>query len=154
MRKILYIGVCFSFIIVACSPVEMGRRVIGTSIQSLEEEEKGRFSGIVLAGFDESYAALIEVLEEKQLYIYLDRPGSRYVTAMWWNRVYPRCVDTTEVGFFFKEEGPDRTRLDVVSLDSELARFAAEMIFEAIDSKEGISMMAQPTQTPPEKPSP
>ncbi|MFH1038121.1 MAG: hypothetical protein V1789_05570 [PVC group bacterium] len=145
MKKTVFAIICFSLLIQACSPVEMGRRVIGTSVQSLEEEKIGRFSGIVLAGKSETYQALIDVLQEYRLYIYLDSPGSGYVTAMWFNRLYPSCIDTTEVGFFFKEEGPDRTRLDVVSLDSELARFAAEMIFEAIDSKEGISMLVQPT---------
>ena len=139
-RKIL-IGLFM--LITACSPVEMGRIIVGTSIEGLEEEEKGRFSGIARAEIPESYAAVKEILEEKDLYIYLDNPEYGYLTAMWFDRVYPRCIDTSEVGFFFKEDGPGRTRIDVVSRNSSLARFAAEMVFEELDQRDGIEMVPQ-----------
>lgn len=132
-----------TLIATACSPIEMGRRVVGTSIQALEEEEKGRFSGIALAGVEDSYDAVATVLEDQGLYIYLDSPGNGYLTAMWFDRIYSRCLDTTEVGFFFKEESPDRTRIDVVSLNSGLARFAAELVFEELNQLEWIEMMEQ-----------
>lgn len=143
MKKVWFIIICLGLLIPACSPIEMGRRVAGTSIQALEEEEKGRFAGIVLAGMDESYAAVKAVLQEKLLYIYLDTPDKGYITAMWFDHLFPLCIDTTEVGFFFKEDEPGRTRIDVVSLNSKLARFAAEMLFEALDQREGIEMMDQ-----------
>ena len=138
--KILF---CLVLVTAACSPVEMGRRVIGTSIQALEEEEQGRFSGIALADVDETYDAVFAVLEDQGLYIYLDSRGSGYLTAMWFDRIFPRCIDTTEVGFFFKEETPGRTRIDVVSLNSALARFAAELIFEELNQLEWIGLMEQ-----------
>ena len=142
--KITYaILFCLSLFIMSCSPIEMGRRVIGTSIQGLEEEEKGRFSGIALAGVDETYDAVFAVLEDQDLYIYLDSRGSGYLTAMWFDRLFPRCIDTTEVGFFFKEESPGRTRIDVVSLNSDLARFAAELIFEELNQLDWIGLMEQ-----------
>ena len=142
--KITYkILLCLLLLTTACSPIEMGRRVIGTSIQGLEEEEKGRFSGIALAEVDETYDAVFAVLEDQGLYIYLDSRGSGYLTAMWFDRLFPRCIDTTEVGFFFKEESPGRTRIDVVSLNSDLARFAAELIFEELNQLEWIGLMEQ-----------
>jgi len=143
MKKAWLIIICLGLLVQACSPIEMGRRVAGTSIQALEKEEKGRVAGIVLAGMDESYAAVKAVLKDRLLYIYLDTPDKGYMTAMWFDRLFPQCIDTTEVGFFFKESGPGRTRVDVVSLNSELARFAAEMLFEALDQREGIEMMEQ-----------
>lgn len=121
----------------------MGRRVAGTSIQALEEEEKGRFSGIALADFEESYDAVYTVLEDKGIYIYLDSPGKAYLTAMWFDLIFPKCIDTTEVGFFFNEETPDRTKIDVVSLNSALARFVAELVFEELNQLEWIGMMEQ-----------
>jgi len=142
--KITYkILLCLLLLTTACSPIEMGRRVIGTSIQGLEEEEKGRFSGIALAEVDETYDAVFAVLEDQGLYIYLDSRGSGYLTAMWFDRLFPHCIDTTEVGFFFKEESPGRTRIDVVSLNSDLARFAAELIFEELNQLEWIGLMEQ-----------
>jgi hypothetical protein len=121
----------------------MGRRALGTSIQALEEEEEGRFSGIAFAEVDETYDAIFAVLEDQGLYIYLDSPGNGYLTAMWFDRIFPRCIDTTEVGFFFKEDTPGRTRIDVVSLNSDLARFAAELIFEELNQLEWIGLMEQ-----------
>jgi len=143
MKKILLVIIATLIITISCSPVEMGRRAIGTSIQGLEEEEEGRFSGIALADVDETYDAVFTVLEDNGLYIYLDRRGSGYLTAMWFDRIFPRCIDTTEVGFFFKEETPGRTRIDVVSLNRELARLAAESIFEELNQLEWIGLMEQ-----------
>ncbi|MEA1928557.1 MAG: hypothetical protein U9N73_10145 [Candidatus Auribacterota bacterium] len=126
-----------------CSPIEMGRRIAGTSIQALEEEEKGRFSGIALAEVAESYEAVYTVLQDQGLYIYLESPGDGYLIAMWFDLIFPRCLDTTEVGFFLKEESPGRTKIDVVSLNSELARSAAELVFEELNNLEWIGMLAQ-----------
>jgi len=143
MKKILLIIIATFIVTIACSPVEMGRRVIGTSIQGLEEEEEGRFSGIALADVDETYDAVFAVLEDQGLYIFLDSRGSGYMTAMWFDRLFPRCIDTTEVGFFFKEETPGRTRIDVVSRNSDLARSAAELVFEELNQLEWIGLMEQ-----------
>ncbi|MDP8235607.1 MAG: hypothetical protein P9M08_04430 [Candidatus Erginobacter occultus] len=121
----------------------MVRRTAGTSIQSLEEEEEGRYAGLVEAGFEESYEVLYDVLWEKEVYIYLDSHRRRYLVAMGFDRLFPRCIDTTEVGFFFQEEEPGLTRLEVVSLNRELALSVAEMVFEEIDLREGISMRVQ-----------
>lgn len=130
-------------LLAACSPTEMVRRTAGTSIESLEKAEEGRYAGIVEAGFVESYAALTDVLREKGFYIYLESPRKRYLVAMGFNVIFPRCIDTTEVGFFFREESPELTRLEVVSLNRELALSVAELVFAEIDRREGISMRAQ-----------
>ncbi len=127
----------------ACTPSEMFRRTMGTSIEALEEEKERRYAGLVEADFEESYDALYDVLFGLGVHIYLDRPGDRYLVAMKFNRIFPRCGETTEVGFFFGEEEPGLTRLEVVSPNRELARFAAERVFSEIDRREGISMRAQ-----------
>ena len=127
----------------ACTPAEMLRRSVGTSIEALEEEEEGRYAGIVEAGPEDSYVALYDVLDELGVYIYLDRPGNGYVVAMRFDEIFPRCGETTEVGFFFREEEPGATRLEVVCPNRELARFAAERVFSEIDRLEWISMRLQ-----------
>ncbi len=131
-------------ILIACSPAEMVRRTVGTSIQSLEKEEEGRYAGLVEAGFADSFDALYDVLREEEINIQLKRPRKRYLVAMGFDQVFPRCGDTTKVGFFFREEAPDLTRLEVVSTNRELALFAAQMVFEGIDRLDWISMRVQP----------
>lgn len=128
----------------ACGPAEMVRRTAGTSIRSLEKEEEGRYAGLVEAGFQDSYDALYDILQEEEIYIQLDSPRKRYLVAMGFDQVFPRCGDTTKVGFFFREEEPDLTRLEVVSTNRELALFVAELVFESIDRLEWISMRVQP----------
>ncbi len=144
MRSRLLLPVLGMAVLTACGPTEMIRRTVGTSIQSLEKEEEGRYAGLVEAGFAESYDALYEVLREEEIYIQLERPRKRYLVAMGFDRVFPRCSDTTQVGFFFREEEPGLTRLEVVSTNRELALFAAELVFEGIDRLEWISMRVQP----------
>jgi len=58
------------------------------------------------------------------------------------------------VGFFFEEEGPGRTKIDVVSLNSTLARSAAELIFEELNQLEWIGMMEQEESEEEEETSP
>lgn len=128
----------------ACGPAEMVRRTVGTSIRALEKEEEGRYAGLVEAGFADSYDALYDVLWEEEIYIQQSRPRKRYLVAMGFDRIFPRSTDTTKVGFFFREEEPGLTRLEVVSTNRELALFAAELVFEGIDRLEWISMRVQP----------
>ena len=154
MRTANKILLCLALVASACSPIEMGRRIAGTSIQALEEEEKGRFSGIALAEVEESYDAVHTVLEDQGFYIYLDNLGKGYLTAMWFDLVFPQCIDTTEVGFFFKEEGPGQTKIDVVSLNSTLARSAAELVFEELNQLEWIEMEVQGESEEEEETSP
>lgn len=130
-------------ILAGCTPAEMARRTLGTSIQSLEEEQEGRYAGIVEAGFEDSYDALHDVLSGLGVYIYLDSPHRRYLVAMRFDRILPRCGETTEVGFFFREEAPGATWLEVVSRNRELARSVAELVFAKIDQRPGISMRSQ-----------
>lgn len=144
MRISLFLSLLPIIALIACGPAEMVRRTVGTSIQSLEKEEEGRYAGLVEAGFEDSYAALSGVLREEEIYIQLERPRKRYLVAMGFDRVFPRCADTTKVGFFFREEEPDLTRLEVVSTNRELALFAAQMVFAGIDRLEWISMRVQP----------
>ena len=142
-RITVFISLMLIGALAACTPAEMVRRTVGTSIESLEEEQEGRYAGIVEAGFEDSYDALYDVLSELGVRIYLDSPHRRYLVAMDFDRILPRCVDTTEVGFFFREEGPGITRLEVVSLNRELALSVAELVFRKIDELEWISMRAQ-----------
>jgi len=62
---------------------------------------------------------------------------------MRFDETFPRCGETTEVGFFFREEEPGVTRLEVVSRNRELALAVAERVFQDIDELEWVSMRSQ-----------
>ena len=142
-RVVVCLAVILMMILGACTPAEMVRRTAGTSIQALEEAEEGRYAGIVEAGVEDSYDVLYAVLSDLGVYIYQGSPRRGYLVAMRFDRILPRCGETTRVGFFFREKGPGATRLEVVSLNPELARSVAELVFGKIDQREGIAMRSQ-----------
>ena len=123
------------FALPACSPVEMGRRVIGTSIEALEEEEEGRFSRLFDKKYSEAFEVVKTVLEENEATIYLESIGKGYLIAMDLNQVFPYCIDTTEVGVFFRSSR-GRLKIDVVSLNQPLAKFVSELLFDELEKKE------------------
>ncbi len=121
------------FALPACSPVEMGRRVVGTSIEALEEEKEGRFSRLFDKKYSETFETVKTVLEENEATIYLESIEKGYLIAMNLNQVFPYCINTTEVGVFFRSSR-GRLKIDVVSLNPPLARFVSELVFTELEN--------------------
>lgn len=121
------------FVLSACSPVEMGRRVAGTSLESLEDEKEGRYSRVFGGSVPENYAAALDFLKEEQIYVYLQNQEQGFIVGMYFHRMFPRCIDTTEVGFFFDEAGKNQTRIAVVSLNYPLAKHVSDLLFAELD---------------------
>ena len=54
---------------------------------------------------------------------------------MYFDSIYKQCIDTTEVGIFFKEVDARKTQVDVACGNSGLAEFAAEEIYPLLEKK-------------------
>ena len=130
MKLIILLLVFLSPIVSACSPIKMAKRVAGTSAEALEKEEEGRFSFIFLRNLPDSYAATKKILKEKQVTIYLENEEEKYLVAMGFDRLFPRSINTTEVGIFFQEKDDDETQIDVVSFNRDLAQFGYKLLSE------------------------
>jgi len=55
-----------------------------------------------------------------------------YIIAIKFNKIYKNCIDTTELGIFFKEEGPQKTQVEVSSMNHHLSQFVSEKLFRYI----------------------
>jgi len=131
MNRLIISGIIF--LVAACSPIEGARRIAGTSIESLREEKKGRFAVDIPGNFLTAYVRVWEILEENGIYIYLSDEDEQYIIGMYFNNIFPRCLDTTEVGFFFAEKSSKETVVEVVSLNRSLAYYASRWLTERLE---------------------
>lgn len=116
-----------------CSPLEMSRQVLGVSTEALEEYDV-RFSKTFNMSESSLYTETLTFIKEKMgariLLRNLVKERKIYIIAVGFRTHYKNCLDMTEVGFFFEKTAPDATRVDVASLNTGLARFIADELFE------------------------
>ena len=105
--------------------------IIGTSVQSLEKE-KVRYSKIFEKDPSYCYAKVAEALKKWDADIFQQKKES-YIIAMRLDRSFKSCTDTTELGIFFKTPQPQKTQVEVVSLNHWLSKAVAEKLFEYIE---------------------
>ena len=123
--KNIFLFIILMLLLAGCSPVEGVRRIAGTSIEALQEEQKGRFAIAIPHDFYWTASRVWDVLEENGIYIYLTDWEENYLIAMHFHNIFPRCIDTTEVGIFFKNDTGDCTIVEVVSQNRSLAKFVS-----------------------------
>jgi len=102
------------------------RWVAGTSLSRLRAEQEGRFSYRLPLDRDSAFSLLTEVAGSLEVYEYLSDRDEGYLVTMGYDRMFPACIDTTEVGFFLSAASGRETDLKIVSLNHALARFVSD----------------------------
>jgi hypothetical protein len=114
----------------ACSPVETAR-VLGFGVRPLKENDKAQVQTVdkdFFTTFREVESILLAMgarnlkTSLKKGYIICDNFSDFF---------QGKCLDSTEVGFFFSEDGLNKTKLQISSLNSSLSGLVAEKIFTA-----------------------
>ena len=77
------------------------------------------------------------------------RRKNDYIVAMELETVFRSCIDTTELGLFFTETGPNKTEVKVTSLNYNLSEAVAQKLFDYIE-KDGKVPIEK--ETAPNKP--
>jgi hypothetical protein len=108
------------------------RVALGTSTSALENE-KVRYSKIFDKDIAYCYKETLEALKKWGAVVFLQRDKD-CIIAVKLDRIFNSCIDTTEVGIFFKEIGPDKTQVDVTSLNYQLGQFVSENLFKFIEN--------------------
>jgi len=104
---------------------EVPKKAWGSSIQALEEaREKGRSETFSL-DYEASFTKMIEILKKMNSYIYIKDKKRHLIVAMH----FQGPDDTTEVGIFFTEKGPDLTQIELSSTSSSLLDYISNRIF-------------------------
>ena len=113
-----------------CSPARIFHAFMGTDIRFLRRLEDRNVSEFKI-GKELAFSRTIAILRDMHARIFLQDPRRDYLVAIGFDKVYPRCVDTTEVGVFFTGDAAN-TRIVVKSLNVHLEKFVAGKLFEEV----------------------
>jgi len=135
MVKVI-IGILILFLIFGhTDPVEVTKQIMGVSIKSLKEEQVERESKVFNYEYNFCYEKTLEVLKEMGVYVFRENKKKHFIVAMNFDKIFKKCIDTTEVGIFFKEIENKQTKIDVTCGNLNLVKFASEEIFSRLKKK-------------------
>jgi len=135
MVKVI-IGILILFLIFGhTDPVEVTKQIMGVSIKSLKEEQIGGESKVFNYDYNFCYEKTLEVLREMGVYVFQKNKGEHYIVAMNFDKIFKKCINTTEVGIFFEEMENKRTKIDITCGNLHLVKFASEEIFSRLKKK-------------------
>lgn len=65
-----------------------------------------------------------------------DKIRGEYIVAMKLDKVFPSCIDTTELGIFFTAIEPHKTEVKVTSLNYNLSKYISNKLFYYLEHGE------------------
>lgn len=65
-----------------------------------------------------------------------DKVRNEYIVAMELEKVFPSCINTTELGIFFNEIEPNKTEVRVTSLNYNLSKAASRKLFYYLEHED------------------
>jgi len=78
--------------------------------------------------YDQSFEQALKILEKMKAVTYAKNKKDRFVIAM----KIEGCIDTTEVGIFFKEESPSKTSVEIFSRSPKAQNIVSTKIFTGL----------------------
>jgi len=128
----LMLSIITVFFLSGCSIRHFSGYMLGTYVSQPKEGEKGRYSRIFNCPYPVCYEEVQGILIRMGALIFIKNKKGHMISAMHFDKIYRYCIDTTEVGIFFKEIGPAKTQIDVACGNYGLAKFASEKIFSRL----------------------
>ena len=107
----------------SCAVLDYPKRIAGYSIANFENEQNGRFSFDCDLEPRKAYNKCNLFLFENNLQTNFKSDKKMYVVASKFTLIYEYTLDSTEVAFFVYEEEDNKSKIDVVSNNSRLAKF-------------------------------
>jgi len=133
MSKVIISLIIIFLIFGHTDPVELTKQILGVSIKSLKEEQIGRKSKVFNYDYSSCYEKTLQVLKEMGVYIFRKSKRGHYIVAMNFDKVFEKCIDTTEVGVFFEEINREQTRVDIKCGNLDLVKFIAREVFPRLE---------------------
>ena len=84
---------------------------------------------------DDWLEQLNQIVEQMEVSIFYENQEERVISARDFDKVFKQCVNSTEVGIFFKEITPLKTEVSFACGNVGLANFAAREIYSRLNSK-------------------
>jgi len=123
-----------SIILISLAGCAVLNLVVGTSTCALEHE-KIRSSKVFDKDIGYCYQASFNALKKWNVNLFQTKKNSYIIATNLYN-IFDSCIDTTEVGIFFKKLEPDKTQIGVASLNHQLGQFIADNLFKYIENPE------------------
>lgn len=111
------------FFMSSCAVLDYPKRIAGYSIANFEKEQDGRFSFDCDLEPRKAYNKCNLFLFENNLQTNFKSDKKLYVVASKFTLIYEYTLDSTEVAFFVYEAENNKSKVDVVSNNSRLAKF-------------------------------
>jgi uncharacterized lipoprotein len=132
MRKTMVMILILSFAVCAagCSSTYNMRSLAGINVRDLEQAKSSGKTQTFTAPYNETYDAVLRILEENGLTVYGESRKKRLIVAMG----FKKQIDTTRVGIFFAPVSDSSTQVTLSSLSSATMEKAASIIFGGLRS--------------------
>jgi hypothetical protein len=97
------------------------------------QHEKVKYSKSFEKDAQYCYQATKDALAKWNALVWYEQEGA-YIIAMNFDKIYKNCIDTTELGIFFKEEALKKTQVEVSSMNHHLSQYVSEKLFRYISN--------------------
>lgn len=104
------------------------------SVDNLRVRTEGRFSGEFDMPYSQCFNKAILVVKGLKAEIFHKNINDGSIGADKFDVSFPKCLDATELGIFITKETPGKTKIDVVSKNSELSEFVFKQIYSKLKS--------------------
>ena len=108
-----------------------GCALFGSDVQGLSEIKEA-----YTRTFDKNASTCYELTTKalaKWKTVVFQQNKDDYIVAIEFEKVFRSCINTTELGIFFTETGPNKTEVKVTSLNYNLSQFIAPYLFNYIE---------------------
>ncbi len=112
----------------SCAVLDYPKRIAGYSIANFENEQNGRFSFDCDLEPRKAYNKCNLFLFENGIQTNFKSDKKMYVVASKFTLIYEYTLDSTEVAFFVYEKENNKSKIDVVSNNSRLAKFVYDKL--------------------------
>ena len=126
MKYLLMVTIIFCMS--SCAVLDYPKRIAGYSIANFESEQDGRFSFDCDLEPRKAYNKCNLFLFENNLQTNFKSDKKLYVVASKFTLIYEYTLDSTEVAFFVYETEDNKSKVDVVSNNSRLAKFVYDKL--------------------------
>ena len=116
------------FFMSSCAVLDYPKRIAGYSIANFENEKDGRFSFDCDLEPRKAYNKCNLFLFENNIQTNFKSDKKLYVVASKFTLIYEYTLDSTEVAFFVYEAEDNKSKVDVVSNNSRLAKFVYDKL--------------------------
>ncbi|MDD5195703.1 MAG: hypothetical protein PHQ96_08550 [Candidatus Omnitrophica bacterium] len=125
-------------LIAGCSPHEIKKLILGTSLYDFKVAEK-KFTKIVALPTEDCFNRVHDILADKKVIIQKSDFKNKLIVAYGFRDFFkPKAADaaisTTEVGILFKEMPEGKTEITIISDNYSLGEFVANDIFSKLES--------------------